>query len=101
MGDTLISMGLVGPVDIFRAIRDQGRDASPTSSSERRTAHLLSRAGRAAGRVPARSRPPALMLAGLETAKPGDAILNDHRDDLDRVLFAGGRRATISSPSSP
>ena len=26
MGDTLISMGLVGPVDIFRAIREQGRD---------------------------------------------------------------------------
>jgi eukaryotic-like serine/threonine-protein kinase len=26
MGDTLISLGLVGSLDIFRAIRDQGRD---------------------------------------------------------------------------
>jgi hypothetical protein len=26
MGDTLIALGLVGSLDIFRAIRDQGRD---------------------------------------------------------------------------
>lgn len=26
LGETLITMGLVGPVDLFRAIRDQGRD---------------------------------------------------------------------------
>ena len=27
------------------------------------------------------------MLAGLETAKPGDAILTEHRSNLDRTLI--------------
>lgn len=87
MGDTLISMGLVGPVDIFRAIREQGRD---------RVADLFLWRGGTLSFYRGHSAPhvefpldlelPALMLAGLETAKPGDAILAEHRSNLDRTL---------------
>lgn len=87
MGDTLISMGLVGPVDIFRAIRDQGRD---------RVADLFIWSGGQLTFYRGHTAPhvefpldldlPALMLAGLETAKPGDAILNEYRESLDRML---------------
>ena len=31
---------------------------------------------------------PNLLLAGLETAKPGDSIVEEHRADLDRVIGA-------------
>ena len=58
MGDTLISMGLVGPVDIFRAIREQGRDRVADLFLWRSgDGHVLSRADGAARRVPARPRP--------------------------------------------
>jgi serine/threonine-protein kinase len=87
MGDTLISMGLVGPVDIFRAIREQGRD---------RVADLfLWRSGLVTFYRGQTSPPvefpldldlPGLMLAGLEVAKPGESPLEGARGDLDRVL---------------
>ncbi|MBX3226719.1 MAG: serine/threonine protein kinase [Labilithrix sp.] len=87
MGDTLISMGLVGPVDIFRAIRDQGRDRVADLFLWR-GGQLSFYRGHTAPHVefPLDLELPALMLAGLETAKPGDAIINEHRDDLDRNL---------------
>lgn len=91
MGDTLISMGLVGPVDIFRAIREQGRD---------RVADLfLWKAGvvtfyggQTAPHVefPLDLELPALMLAGLEAAKPGDAPMDEHRANLDRTVGCRG-----------
>ncbi len=87
MGDTLIAMGLVGPVDIFRAIREQGRD---------RVADLfLWRSGRMSfyrGQTAPQVEFPldldlaSLMLAGIETAKPGDMLLPESRADLDRTL---------------
>jgi serine/threonine-protein kinase len=87
MGDTLISLGLVGSVDIFRAIRDQGRD---------RVADLfLWRGGQITfyrGHTPPHVEfpldleLPGLLLAGLETARPGDSILEEHRGQLDRLL---------------
>ena len=87
MGDTLISMGLVGPVDIFRAIREQGRD---------RVADLfLWRSGVVTFYRGQTSPPvefpldldlPGLMLAGLEVAKPGESSLELVRNDLDRTL---------------
>jgi len=87
MGDTLISMGLVGPVDIFRAIREQGRD---------RVADLfLWRSGVVTFYRGQTSPPvefpldldlPALMLAGLEAAKPGESPMEAVRNDLDRTL---------------
>ena len=88
MGDTLISMGLVGPVDIFRAIREQGRD---------RVADLfLWRSGVVTFYRGQTSPPvefpldldlPALMLAGLEAAKPGESPMEAARNYLDRTLL--------------
>lgn len=87
MGDTLISMGLVGPVDIFRAIREQGRD---------RVADLFLWRGGTLSFYRGHTPPhvefpldlelPTLMLAGLEAAKPGDSPLEEHRADLERTL---------------
>jgi serine/threonine protein kinase len=87
MGDTLISMGLVGPVDIFRAIRDQGRDRVADLFLWN-GGQLAFYRGHTAPHVefPLDLELPALMLAGLETAKPGEAVQNDHRENLDRTL---------------
>lgn len=87
MGDTLISMGLVGPVDIFRAIREQGRDRVADLFLWRGGTLSFYR-GHTAPHVefPLDLELTALMLAGLETAKPGDAILAEHRPNLDRTL---------------
>jgi serine/threonine-protein kinase len=90
MGDTLISMGLVGPVDIFRAIRDQGRD---------RVADLFTWSGGTLSFYRGHAAPhvefpldlelPALMLAGLEAAEPGDAPLAPLAASMDRVVAPG------------
>ncbi len=87
MGDTLISMGLVGPVDIFRAIREQGRDRVADLFLWR-GGQLSFYRGHTAPHVefPLDLELPALMLAGLETAKPGDTILGEYRAHLDRLL---------------
>ncbi|HVJ90341.1 MAG TPA: serine/threonine-protein kinase [Labilithrix sp.] len=87
MGDTLISMGLCGPVDIFRAIREQGRDRVADLFLWRGGSLNFYR-GHTAPHVefPLELELPALMLAGLETAKPGDTIVAEHRPNLDRVL---------------
>lgn len=87
MGDTLISMGLVGPVDIFRAIRDQGRDRVADLFLWRGGTLTFYR-GHTAPHVefPLDLDLPALMLAGLETAKPGDQLVEEYRPDLDRAL---------------
>ena len=87
MGDTLISMGLVGPVDIFRAIREQGRDRVADLFSWNAGAVTFYR-GHTAPHVefPLDLDLPSLMLAGLEAAKPGDAPMEDHRHQLDRVV---------------
>jgi serine/threonine protein kinase len=88
MGDTLISMGLCGPVDIFRAIREQGRD---------RVADLFLWKGGTVSFYRGQTAPhvefpldlelPALMLAGLEAAKPGEVPVDEHRADFDRTIM--------------
>ncbi|MDB4934821.1 MAG: serine/threonine protein kinase [Labilithrix sp.] len=87
MGDTLISMGLVGPVDIFRAIREQGRDRVADLFLWKSGAVTFYR-GQTAPPVefPLDLDLPTLMIAGLEAAKPGDAPMEEHRDHLDRVI---------------
>ncbi len=89
MGDTLISMGLVGPVDIFRAIREQGRDRVADLFSWTAGAVTFYR-GHTAPHVefPLDLDLASLMLAGLEAAKPGDAPMEDHRHQLDRIVTA-------------
>ncbi len=91
MGDTLIAMGLVGPVDIFRAIREQGRDRVADLFLWR-SGRMNFYRGQTAPNVefPLELDLPALMLAGIETAKPGDMLLPENRADLDRALVAQG-----------
>ncbi|AKV03572.1 serine/threonine protein kinase [Labilithrix luteola] len=87
MGDTLISMGLVGPVDIFRAIREQGRDRVADLFLWNGGTVTFYR-GQDAPHVefPLELELPALMLAGLEAAKPGEAPLDEYRPKLHRTL---------------
>ncbi len=87
MGDTLISMGLVGPVDIFRAIREQGRDRVADLFLWRSGTVSFYR-GQTAPPVefPLELDLPTLMLAGLEAAKPGDSPMDEHRHRLDQLV---------------
>ena len=91
MGDTLISMGLVGPVDIFRAIREQGRDRVADLFVWRRGKVSFYR-GQTAPHVefPLDLDLPALMIAGLEASHAGDTPLDTYRDKLDATLAASG-----------
>lgn len=103
MGDTLIALGLVDPVDIFRAIREQGRD---------RVADLFLWRGGQVSFYRGHTAPrvefaldldlPSLLVAGLETAKPGDTILAEHRPNLDRIIVPGaGAPAALVHASWP
>jgi eukaryotic-like serine/threonine-protein kinase len=88
MGDTLISMGLVGPVDIFRAIREQGRDRVADLFLWRDGQVSFYR-GQTAPHVefPLDLELSHLMLAGLEVAKPGDSLFEAYRARLDNKLL--------------
>jgi serine/threonine protein kinase len=90
MGDTLISLGLVDPVDLFQAIRDQGRD---------RVAELFTwREGRLGFQRDVRAPPVEfpldldlvhLVLLGLEAASPGDAPMERYRGRLGERVTPG------------
>jgi serine/threonine-protein kinase len=87
MGDTLISLGLVDAVDVFRAIREQGRD--------RVSDLFLWKRGKVAFYMGAQERHvefpldldlPNLMLAGLEAAEPNDAPLDTFFPRFDHTI---------------
>ncbi|HRG99030.1 MAG TPA: serine/threonine-protein kinase [Polyangiaceae bacterium] len=87
MGDTLISLGLVDAVEIFRAIREQGRDRVADLFTWRFGKVSFYR-DRAAAHVefPLDLDLPHLMLAGLEAEMPGNVPLDRYRGHLNRVL---------------
>jgi hypothetical protein len=87
MGDTLISLGLVASLEIFRAIRDQGRDRL-VDLFQWPSGRLTFYAGQTAPHVefPLDLELPALILAGVEAAQPGDAPLEAWRSRLDSVV---------------
>jgi serine/threonine-protein kinase len=95
MGDTLIALGLVDAVDIFRAIREQGRDRVADLFVWKQGTVAFYR-GQQAPHVdfPLDLDLPGLMLAGLEAAQPGDVALEKLFPRLDDVL----RAATELSP---
>jgi hypothetical protein len=80
-------MGLVGPVDIFRAIREQGRDRVADLFLWRSGIVTFYR-GQTSPPVefPLDLELPALMLAGLEASRPGESPIEEARGDLDRTL---------------
>jgi serine/threonine-protein kinase len=94
MGDTLIALGLVGSLDIFRAIRDQGRDRL-VDLFQWRVGSLTFYAGQTAPHVefPLDLELPALVIAGLEAAHPGEAPLMQWRDRLDVAVAPGAASA--------
>jgi eukaryotic-like serine/threonine-protein kinase len=87
MGDTLASLGLLPSLDVFRAIRDQGRDrlidlfqwrtGTLTFYRDQRAPHI---------EFPLELELPPLILAGLEAAEPGDAVTAFWRDHLDDAI---------------
>ncbi len=87
MGDTLISLGLVDPVDVFRAIREQGRDRVCDLFLWKRGKVAFYR-GAQEKRVefPLKLELPGLMLAGLEAAQPNDAPLDALFPRLDHPI---------------
>jgi hypothetical protein len=95
MGDTLIALGLVGSLDIFRAIRDQGRDRLVdifTWPSGRLTYYAEQTAPHV--EFPLDVDPVPLLFAGLEAAAPGDAAIESWRGRLDATLTPTASQAS-------
>jgi serine/threonine protein kinase len=87
MGDTLISLGLVDPVDVFRAIREQGRDrVSDLFLWKRGKVAFYRGAQERRVEFPLKLDLPGLMLAGLQAAQPNDAPLDALFPRLDHVI---------------
>jgi len=87
MGDTLASLGLLPSLDVFRAIRDQGRDRL-IDLFQWRTGTLTFYKDQTAPHIefPLELELPPLILAGVEAAEPGDATLAMWRDHLDDTI---------------
>ena len=87
MGDTLIALGLVQAVDVFRAIRDQGRDRLNDLFGWKQGKVSLY-FGQPSQNVefPLDLEVPGLMIAGLETAQPNDVPLEIFRSQFDRTV---------------
>jgi serine/threonine protein kinase len=104
MGDTLIALGLVGPVDIFRAIREQGRDRVAALFRWSQGTVSFYR-GQAAPHVefPLDLDLPALILAGLEAQYPGDTLLDTYREKNEQILKKGAadRRGLVRGVKWP
>lgn len=92
MGDTLVGLGLIDGVEMFRAIREQGR--------ERMTDLFDWREGLVAfyadAEIPAVDFPldldlPPLMVAGMETSHPGDLPMQFLEPRLDTVVVPNPR----------
>ncbi len=90
IGDTLIALGLVSPMDIFRAIREQGRDRFADLFTWTQGTVVFYR-GQQEPHVefPLDLDLPPLLVAGAEAAKPGDAPLDAYRERFDQVVQRG------------
>jgi eukaryotic-like serine/threonine-protein kinase len=97
MGDTLIALGLVSPVAVFRAIREQGRDrvsslfrwqdGTLTFYRDQTHAHVDFRLDLAI---------PQLMIAGLEAVSPGESPIAQYRGRLNERLNRVGSDQRLS-----
>jgi serine/threonine-protein kinase len=87
MGDTLISLGLVSAMEIFRAIREQGRDRM-TDLFAWKQGKLTLYFGQPPPQVEfaLELELPPLVLAGMEAAQPGDTPMQTYRGYLDAIV---------------
>jgi serine/threonine protein kinase len=87
MGDTLIALGLVNGVEMFRAIREQGRDRMVDLFAwNRGKLQLYFGQTQPAVEFPLELELAPLMLAGLEAAQPNDAPMHAFRGQLDAII---------------
>jgi serine/threonine-protein kinase len=102
MGDTLISLGLVGSLDIFRAIRDQGRDRL-IDLFQWPTGKLTYYADQQAPQVefPLDLEILPLVLAGVEMAEPDQFPLEAWRSRLDLVVAPSGTALRAKLRAAP
>ncbi|CAN5787938.1 hypothetical protein BH09MYX1_BH09MYX1_47490 [soil metagenome] len=92
MGDTLISLGLVSSVDVFQAIREQGRDRVADLFMWKQGRASFYRGQRAAHvEFPLDIDLPSLVVAGMEAAVPGEKALEKFRGRLHDVVGPGPR----------
>lgn len=103
MGDTLIALGLVASLDIFRAIRDQGRDRLVdlfTWPTGRLTFYTEQKAPHVEFPLELEILP--LVVAGMEAALPGDLAFESWRDRLDTtVASSAGAPAKLAAAAWP
>jgi serine/threonine-protein kinase len=102
MGDTLIALGLVASLDIFRAIREQGRHRLvdlftwPTGRltfySEQNPPHV---------EFPLELDLLPIVLAGMEAAMPGDLALESWRKRLDTTVAPTGAATKLATAPWP
>jgi serine/threonine-protein kinase len=97
MGDTLIALGLVSGVDIFRTIRDQGRDRlTDLFSWKQGKLTLYFGHPEPQADFPLELELPLLMVAGLESVQPGDAPSQAYSTQLERPI--GPATASTARP---
>lgn len=103
MGDTLISLGLVSSVDVFQAIREQGRDRVADLFMWKQGRAAFYKHQRAAHvEFPLDIDLPSLILAGMEAAVPGETALEKYRGRLHDVVGPGPRdRAKLAATRWP
>jgi eukaryotic-like serine/threonine-protein kinase len=87
MGDTLIALGLVNGVEMFRAIREQGRDRLVDLFAwNRGKLQLYFGQTQPVVEFPLELELAPLMMAGLEAAQPNDAPMHAFRGQLDAMI---------------
>jgi serine/threonine-protein kinase len=92
IGDTLIALGLVTGFNVFRAIREQGRDrVADLFRWGEGTLTYYQGERRPRVEFPLRLEVTQLMLAGLETVSPQDSPIATYRARLDRELAPAGK----------
>jgi eukaryotic-like serine/threonine-protein kinase len=87
LGDTLIGLGLVDPVEVFRAIQNQGRARVADTfrwSKGRVSFYRNVKPSRVDFRLDLDI--PELMLAGLDESVTNNAVFQRHQDDLARTF---------------
>lgn len=87
MGDTLISLGLVESLEVFRGIREQGRDRV-VDLFRWPAGRLTYYAGQTAPQAdfPLDLELPPLLFAGLEAAQPGEIPVRAYAGRLDALI---------------